>query len=141
VEGRDAELREVMVRAGLLDPGSPLSAEILRQWWAGMLNDILAEPQPFTYAAAGRARVVQNLTDFQNAHHPVAGIKYSAAAMSTARIQLNLVNICTDLGATLPTRAISDDTDGLAEPRTPLGRAHHAWLFERGMSPVPFIAP
>lgn len=137
VEGRKADLRDLMARAGLLDPDSSLSAEELYQWWAGLLHDIIAEPQPFTYTAAGRARVVQNLADFQDRHNPLTRIKYSGAALFTARIQLNLVNICTDLGATLPTRAISDDTDGLAEPRTALGRAHHAWLVQRGLTPVP----
>ena len=52
-------------------------------------------------------------------------ISYSGAAAFTARIHLNLASIYAALGATLPMRAISDDTDGVAKPTTPLGQQHH----------------
>lgn len=49
------------------------------------------------------------------------------------RVQTALNSVCGALHATLPARAIADDMDGVAEPLTPLGKAHHAWLRERGL--------
>ncbi|SBS71671.1 hypothetical protein MHPYR_120002 [uncultured Mycobacterium sp.] len=33
----------------------------------------------------------------------------------------------------MPARASADDTDGVAEPVTELGKLHHAWVRERGL--------
>jgi hypothetical protein len=49
------------------------------------------------------------------------------------RVQTALNSVCGALRATLPARAIIDDMDGVAEPITPLGRDHHAWVRERGL--------
>jgi hypothetical protein len=35
--------------------------------------------------------------------------------------------------ATFYARSINDDLDGVAEPITPLGKQHHAWLRRRGL--------
>jgi hypothetical protein len=49
------------------------------------------------------------------------------------RVQIALSSVCGALHATLPARSIADDMDGVAEPRTELGKLHHAWVRERGL--------
>ena len=137
VEGRKTELREQMRRAGFLDNDPNLSADELHRWWAELLHDIVAEPQPVAYTPQNRARLIDGLFAFQDPRHPLARISVSGVAAATARIHLNLVSICAGLGATLPVRAIAEDIDGVAEPVTALGRAHHAWIRERGLVLTP----
>ena len=43
-------------------------------------------------------------------------------------VQTALNSVCGALHATLPARAIADDMDGVAEPITPIGKLHHAWV-------------
>ncbi|MGB0972590.1 MAG: ABC1 kinase family protein, partial [Mycobacterium sp.] len=137
VEGRKSDLRDSMERAGYLDVDPDLTAEELYRWWSEVLHDIIVDPQPVTYTADSRARVVNGLFDFQDPHRALARVSFPSAAAVSARIQLNLISICAALSATLPVRAIADDTDGVAEPITRLGRQHHAWVRERGFALTP----
>ena len=41
--------------------------------------------------------------------------------------------ICATLGATVHVRSMIDDMDGVAEPITPLGKQHDAWVRQRGL--------
>jgi predicted unusual protein kinase regulating ubiquinone biosynthesis (AarF/ABC1/UbiB family) len=137
VEGRKADLRDVMAEMGFLDVDPTLSPDELYDWWARLLCDIIVESQPVRYTSHTPTQVLANLFDFRDPRHPVNRVSFSAAGVFTARIQLNLVSICAGLGATLPIRAISDDMDGVGEPVTILGRKHHDWLHRRGLKLVP----
>jgi hypothetical protein len=50
-----------------------------------------------------------------------------------SRIDLSLNTICAALGASVHVRAMVDDMDGVAEPITPLGEQHDAWVSRRGL--------
>lgn len=132
VEGREADVRDFVERAGFLAVDPTLSAEELYRWWVEIMSDIVAEPQPVTYTDRIRKRLLASLFDFRDARHPVARISYPPVGIFTARVQLGLVSICAALNATLPIRAISADMDGLEEPLTQLGREHHRWIARRG---------
>ena len=43
-----------------------------------------------------------------------------------------VLSVCVGLRATMHSRAILDDIDGVAEPITEFGKKHHAWVRERG---------
>lgn len=65
--------------------------------------------------------------------HPVAKIAVPAEHVFTSRIMLAFTSVAAGLQATLHTRALMDDMDGVAEPITELGKLHHAWVRERGL--------
>ncbi len=134
VEGRKAELRDLAAQAGFLDADPTLTEDDLCQWARELLCDVIVEPQPVTYTPQTQARVVHNLLALRDSNHAMARVSFPRVSAFTGRQQLGLVNICTILGATLPVRAIWDDTDGVAEPATELGRQHHAWVRERRLS-------
>lgn len=137
LDGRKGELRDLMEKMGFLDTDRTLSATELYNWWTALLGDIIAESQPVTYTPRSPAHVVDSLFDFRDPLHPVNRVSFSPVGVFTARIQLNLVSICAALGASLPIRAIADDTDGIGEPATPMGRLHHEWIQRRGYKLVP----
>ncbi|MCX2932111.1 AarF/ABC1/UbiB kinase family protein [Mycobacterium sp. CVI_P3] len=137
VDGRKADMRDLAAQMGLLDADPTLTADELYRWAVDLMYDFIAAPQPVTYTPEFRARRIRSMFDFRDRDHTLARVSLPAMMAFTARIQLNLVNICTTLGATLPVRAILDDTDGVAEPITALGRQHHAWVRERGLRLVP----
>jgi hypothetical protein len=51
----------------------------------------------------------------------------------TSRIMLAFASVAGGLHATVASRALMDDMDGVAEPITELGKLHHAWVRERGL--------
>jgi hypothetical protein len=51
----------------------------------------------------------------------------------TTRINLSVNTICAALRGTVHVRAMVDDLDGVAEPITPLGKQHVAWVRQRGL--------
>jgi hypothetical protein len=51
----------------------------------------------------------------------------------TTRINLSVNTICAALHGTVHVRAMVDDLDGVAEPITPLGKQHVAWVRRRGL--------
>ncbi|MDY6997104.1 MAG: AarF/ABC1/UbiB kinase family protein [Actinomycetota bacterium] len=134
MEGRKSDLRDLAEQAGFLDSDPTLAEEELYQWAAELLCDVIAEPQPVTYTPQVQARVLRNMFSLKDSNHVMARVSFPRVIAFTGRQQLGLVNICTLLGATLPVRAIFDDTDGVAEPVTALGAQHHAWVAERGLS-------
>lgn len=50
-----------------------------------------------------------------------------------SRISLNVNAICAMLRASVHARSIADDLDGVADPITPLGKQHRAWVRRRGL--------
>lgn len=137
VDGRKADLRDLMARTGFLDAGSSLTAEDLSSWASELLYDVITAPQPVTYTPQIRTRVVRSMFDLRDRHYPNVRVNFPEAAIFAARIQLNLVSICTGLGATAPARAIIDDIDAVAEPITEMGKRHHAWVRARGLHLLP----
>lgn len=131
VEGRATDLRDLMAQTGFLDADPSLTAEDLHRWAADLLYDVVAEPQPVTYTPQIRERVVNSMFDLRDRTRPNARVRFPQAAVFAARIQLNLVGICTALRATVPVRSILDDVDGINAPVTALGKQHHAWVRER----------
>lgn len=136
IDGRKGDLRDLMGQAGFLDADPSLTAEELYGWWAELLGDIMADSQPVTYTPQNRERVIGSLFGFRDRRTPLARLSFPSSTVATARIQFNLVSICTALGATLQVRAIADDMDGIAEPTTTLGRQHHRWMYQRGPTPT-----
>lgn len=134
LEGRKSDLRSLMGQAGFLDDDPSLTADEVHQWWATLLHDVTTENQPVTYTPADTARVVSTMFDLRDRGRPSARVKVPNATVLAARIQLNLVSICAGLAATVPVRALVDDADGVAEPITELGRLHHEWVRNRGLS-------
>ncbi|MEE6140746.1 AarF/ABC1/UbiB kinase family protein [Mycobacterium sp. 050128] len=133
VEGRKYDYRDLAVQAGFLDADSDLTADELLQWHSEINYEIASAPQPATYTPETIARTVRGLFDLRDPGHPVNRMYAPEDYVFIPRIQLAVFSVCADLLATMPIRAIFDDMDGTAEPVTELGKAHHAWVRERGL--------
>jgi predicted unusual protein kinase regulating ubiquinone biosynthesis (AarF/ABC1/UbiB family) len=133
IEGRKRDYRDLMVVAGFLAADSDLTADDLYGWQSEMLYEIIAAPQPATYTPETTGRTVRGLFDIRDTDHPMARMYAPDDFVFSARLQLAVLSVCAGLNATLPSRAIFDDLDGVAEPITELGKLHHAWVRERGL--------
>jgi class 3 adenylate cyclase len=132
VDGRKDELRALMVQTGFLASDSTLTAEEAYQWWAGILNELLA-PQPFTYTHDAPRRAIRGMFDVRAADHPARRLSIPGDFVFFPRLTFGMNTLFATLNATLDARAIYDDLDGVAEPVTPLGKQHHAWVRRRGL--------
>jgi predicted unusual protein kinase regulating ubiquinone biosynthesis (AarF/ABC1/UbiB family) len=133
IEGRKQDLRDIMAESGFLDADPTLSADELYRWWADLLYEVVASPQPATYTPETTNRILRGMFDTRSPEHPVARISGPTEYAFSPRVQLSLNSICATLHATLPVRAIAKDIDNLAEPTTILGKQHHAWVRDRGL--------
>jgi predicted unusual protein kinase regulating ubiquinone biosynthesis (AarF/ABC1/UbiB family) len=131
IDGRKQDLHRVMAESGFLASDSALTADDVYQWWAGLCYELLA-PQPATYTEETSRRATRGLIAF-SADHPIRRMLVPDDFVFMNRMFLSINTICGVLGATVHVRALADDMDGLAEPITPLGKAHDAWVRERGM--------
>ena len=131
LEGRKHDLRELMVEAGFLTADSSVASEEAYRWWAEILHEWLA-PQPVTYTQDTSRRAVRALIPL-SLEHPLRRMSMPNDIVFMSRVSLNINAICARLGATLHARSIPDDMDGVAEPVTPLGKQHHAWVRQRGL--------
>jgi predicted unusual protein kinase regulating ubiquinone biosynthesis (AarF/ABC1/UbiB family) len=131
VEGRKHDLRHLMAESGFLASDSTLTADDVYQWWAGLCYELLA-PQPATYTKGTSQRATRGLIAF-SADHPIRRMLVPDDSVFMNRVFLSINTICGALGATVHVRALADDMDGLAEPITPLGKQHIAWVRERGL--------
>ena len=132
VDGRKHDLRDLMVESGFLDCDSILSTDEAYQWWAGTLYELLA-PQPVTYTQDTSERAIRALIDVRSPDHPVRRMSVPDDFVFLPRITLCVNAILATLGATIYARSMADDMDGVAEPLTPLGKQHHAWVRQRGL--------
>lgn len=132
MDGRDDLYRDLMTRLGFLTNQTTLSEDELQQWVSDMSYETTM-PQPFTYTPDATARIVRGFLDVRDADHPVAKIAVPAEHVFTSRIMLAFASVAAGLEATLHTRALMDDLDGVAEPITELGKLHHAWVRDRGL--------
>lgn len=130
LDGRKQDMRDRMTDAGFVSDET-LATEDIYQWWRGILHEWVA-PQPVTYTQETARRAVHSVIAVAP-EHPVRRMSIPDDAVFMSRIGLNINTICARLGATLHTRAIQDEMDGVAEPATPLGIRHHAWVRRRGL--------
>lgn len=132
IEGRKDDLRDLMVESGFLTTLSTLSADEVYEWFAELLYEVLA-PQPVTYRKDTSERAIHLLLDVRSSDHPVRRMSIPGDFVFMSRINLSMNAICAALGATVHVRALTDDMDGVADPVTPLGKQHDAWVRDRGL--------
>ncbi|BBZ09993.1 ABC transporter [Mycobacterium branderi] len=132
IDGRKHGLRDLMIESGFLSSDSTLTVDEAYQWWAEILYELLA-PQPVTYTKETSQRTIRSLIDIRSPDHPVRRISVPDDFVFFSRLNLSVNAISTAFGATIHARAMVDDMDGVAEPITPLGKQHDAWVRERGL--------
>jgi predicted unusual protein kinase regulating ubiquinone biosynthesis (AarF/ABC1/UbiB family) len=132
VDGRKQAMRDRMAELGLLAGGSTLSAEEAYQWMAQLVYELL-EPQPVTYTQETSQRAIRGVVDLRSSDHPVRRMSAPDDLIFLVRIPLMVNPIVAALGATVHARAMIGDMDGVAEPITPLGKLHDAWVRDRGL--------
>lgn len=132
MDGRKRDLHRLMGELGFFADGHTVSADEAYAWMAELNYELLA-PQPITFARDTVQRAVHGLVDLRSSDHPVRRLSVPGDMVFFARFNLILNPIFAMLGATLYSRSIVDDLDGVAEPTTPLGKQHEAWVRERGL--------
>jgi predicted unusual protein kinase regulating ubiquinone biosynthesis (AarF/ABC1/UbiB family) len=132
IDGRKQDMRDLMVEVGFLTRDSTVSAGEAYQWYAGLAYEYLA-PQPVTFTHDTSKRAIQGLIDVRSAEHPVRRMSIPHDLVFFSRIGLMGNAILAGLDATIYARSILDDMDGVAEPITPLGKQHDAWVRQRGL--------
>lgn len=132
MDGRRQDMRALMVEIGFLTNDSTFSADEAYQWYAGLAYEYLA-PQPVTFTHDTSKRAIQGLIDVRSVEHPVRHISIPHDLAFFSRINLMANAILATLEATIYARSILDDMDGIAEPITPLGKQHDAWVGRRGL--------
>ena len=122
-----------MAELGYFAKGFTLSADEAYQWMAEIGFEVLT-PQPFTYSQETSQRAVRALVDVRrSSNHPVRRVTVPGDLIFFSRINLTANAILATLNATVQVRSIVDDMDGVAEPTTPLGKQHDAWVRQRGL--------
>ncbi|OAT68781.1 ABC transporter [Mycobacteroides immunogenum] len=125
---RQDDLRQLMVDAGYFSVDSPLSAQDVFEWLGATVQDIRAS-QPVTFTREVSTSATRSLLNFQKLHQ----MSIPSDLVFLARINLNISALSSTLNATGHTRALLDDLDGVAEPVSPLGKQHVAWVRDRGL--------
>lgn len=131
LDGRQEDMRFSMIGAGFIAADSTLGTEEIYRWWTEILHEWLA-PQPVVYSQETAQRAVLGVLALAP-DSPARRMSIPDDAVFMTRIGLNINTICARLGATLHTRSIQDDMDGIAAPSTRLGKQHHAWVRQRGL--------
>jgi predicted unusual protein kinase regulating ubiquinone biosynthesis (AarF/ABC1/UbiB family) len=132
IDGRKHDLHGLMLESGFLPPDSTMDADEVYQWWKVQLHEVLA-PQPVTYTRESAARAVRGLIDVRSPDAAVRRLSVPDDFVFMSRIDLSINTICATLGATVDVRSMVDEMDGAAEPTTPLGKRHDAWVRRRGL--------
>lgn len=132
IDGRKRDLHDRMAELGYFAGGSALSLDEAYQWMSELLYEVLA-PQPVTFDRDSAQRAVRGLVDLRSPSHPVRRISAPDDLVFLTRLSLMMNPLFAELGATIYTRPVADDMDGIAEPTTPLGKQHEAWVCERGL--------
>jgi hypothetical protein len=77
---------------------------------------------------------VRLLLDVRAPDHPVRGMSVPDSVVLMSRMNLSVNTDMRHAGShTVEVKSIVDDMDGVAEPITPLGRQHDAWVCQRGL--------
>jgi predicted unusual protein kinase regulating ubiquinone biosynthesis (AarF/ABC1/UbiB family) len=132
LEGRKHHVRELMVAIGFFASDSTITIEEAYQWYADIFYEVLA-PQPVTYLPDTAQRAIRAFIDLRSPDHVVRRMSVPEDLVFTTRINLSVNAICAALRGTVHIRALVDDLDGVAEPITPLGNQHVAWVRRRGL--------
>ncbi|PJE18580.1 MAG: ABC transporter [Mycobacterium sp.] len=133
IEKRKRDVRDLMAELGYFAEGLTLSVDEAYQWMAEIHYEVLAA-QPVTYDQATSQRAVSALVDVRlSSDHPVRRVTIPGDLIFFSRINLTTNAILATLGATVHARSIVDDMDGVAEPTTPLGKQHDAWVRQRDL--------
>jgi predicted unusual protein kinase regulating ubiquinone biosynthesis (AarF/ABC1/UbiB family) len=131
-EGRRHDLRDLMVESGFFADESTLTVDEAYEWWAEYLAELVG-PQPVTYSQDIPQRAVRSLFDVRASDHPVRRMSTPSDVVLLPRINLSMNAVLAALGATILVQSIGNDMDGAAEPTTPLGKRHGAWVRQRGL--------
>jgi hypothetical protein len=132
VDGRKHDMRDLMAELGFFAGGFTLSTDEAYRWMAQLVDEVLA-PQPVTYTQDTSRRAIRALIDLRSPDHPARRLSAPDDLLFFSRVNLMMNPILATLGATVHTRSIVDDLDGVAEPTTPLGKQHVAWVRQRGL--------
>lgn len=132
VEGRKDDVRMLMDAIGFFTRDSTVTAEQAYRWYAEIFYELLA-PQPVTYLPETAQRAISAFIDVRAPDHLVRRMSVPEDLVLTTRINLSVNTICAALRGTVHIRAVVDDVDGAAEPITPLGKQHAAWVRKRGL--------
>jgi predicted unusual protein kinase regulating ubiquinone biosynthesis (AarF/ABC1/UbiB family) len=132
LDGRRIDLRDQMVESGILTTDSAMTPDEAWEWYAELLHEWRA-PQPVTFTREAPARVIRGVIDIRPPEHPFRRMLIPSDLVFFGRVNLNINAICAALHATFYARAMIDDLDGVAEPITPLGKQHVAWVRQRGL--------
>lgn len=131
IDQRIYDIREEMVAAGFITDDSALTADVLQRFWEQVFKEFLG-PQPVSYAPDSGSRTGRWLFGLDTSN-PLSRMSAPDDYVFAPRVQTALNSVRGALRATLSARSIIDDMDGVAEPTTALGKAHHDWLQERGL--------
>jgi predicted unusual protein kinase regulating ubiquinone biosynthesis (AarF/ABC1/UbiB family) len=132
MDGRKQDVRALMVESGYLTSDSTLNADEAYQWMGELVYELLAT-QPVTYTPDTSQRAIRALLDVRSPDHPVRRMSVPDDFVFFSRLNLSMNAIFATLGATIHARSMYDDMDGVAEPITPLGKLHDAWVRQRGL--------
>jgi predicted unusual protein kinase regulating ubiquinone biosynthesis (AarF/ABC1/UbiB family) len=132
VDGQRDALRAEMVESGFLTEDSTLTVDEAYQWWTAVLHELLIA-QPATYTPEASERAIKAIIDIRAADHPVRRMQVPPDFVFFSRLNLSMNAVFTALNATFYARSLLDDMDGVAAPITDLGKAHDAWLRQRGL--------
>lgn len=132
VDGRKHDTRALMAELGYFADGLTLTVDEAYQWVAELFYEALV-PQPVTFTQDTARRAIRGIADFRSPDHPLRRVSIPDDQVFFSRINFGINTICAALGATVYLRALIDDMDGVAEPVTPLGKQHDAWVRQRGL--------
>ncbi|MGB7143828.1 ABC1 kinase family protein [Mycobacterium sp.] len=132
LDGNKQDMHELMIDLGYLANDFTLTPHEAYQWVAEVLYEALV-PQPVTYTRDTSQRAVHALLDIRAQDHPLRRISFPDDLLFFSRINLGINMICATLRASVHICSIMDDMDGVAEPITPLGKLHDAWVRDRGL--------
>jgi predicted unusual protein kinase regulating ubiquinone biosynthesis (AarF/ABC1/UbiB family) len=132
IDGRKHDVRDLMIESGFLAGDFTITADEAYHWWAELLYETLAA-QPVTFTRDTTRRTIRSVLNMRSHGHAVRHISVPQDFVFFARITFSVLAVCAGLGATVDVRSISDDTDGIAEPVTALGKQHNAWVRQRGL--------
>ncbi|WP_078308921.1 MULTISPECIES: AarF/ABC1/UbiB kinase family protein [unclassified Mycobacterium] len=124
-------LRRMAVEYGVLPDDSTASADETYRWITNF-SPGLSLTQPVRYTP----ELMQEFLAAVNVSNPDAGSRHLTIPpdmFMLSRITMGVTSSMTRLEATVNLRAILSDMAGVAEPETPLGVRHVAWVRERGL--------
>ncbi len=126
-EGRAADMKDMLVSAGMLAEHDDTDANVLLEWLAGTQRYLFTRPYRFTHADVAEqiSRAADPLGEYG---HLVKRIAMPKDNVFLSRIDFGLWSLLAALGGANDWRGISDEIWGVGPPATDLGIAEAAWL-------------